>query len=134
VPPIAAVPAAIAIARPNAGSKSGSNTPAVVRSVGHGIAIGDWSGIVVYGTVPSSVNIPCAVHHCPAIDISARITRGVADIDYGRRVIIDMDVLDVVNRIFRGDRIDFLGDRYADRPGARWIIRYVPNGLVTAIV
>jgi hypothetical protein len=134
VPPIAAVPAAIAIARPNSGSKSGGNTPAVVRSVSHGIAIGDRPGVVVYGAVPSPINIPCAVHHCPAIDISPHVTGSVADIDYGRRGIIDMDVLDVVHWTLRRDGIDLVGNRYTDRPGTRWIIRYVPDGLVTAIV
>jgi hypothetical protein len=74
-----------------------AETPAGVRVVPHTETVGHRSRVIIVA-VPGSVVVAGAVEDTPAINIGTGIPWGVTYMHDARRVIINVDIFDIVDR------------------------------------
>ena len=92
-------------------------------------------GIVHRRSVPTGIVESRPVHDGAAVHVGRRITRRVADVHDVGCGVIDVNVLDVIVRVLRWDRIDQLtGDGRCDFERAVDHIRNEPSALVGTVV
>jgi hypothetical protein len=91
------------------------------------------SGVIMH-MIPSWIDIAGTVNNCPAVNITADISRCVAYINNFRCMGIDIDIFHMVDRGTWRHSIYHLWYRYAHCPRPQWTICDKPNAVMAAVI